>query len=260
MNLIAVDIGNSSIDIGFFTESGLIVQEIDTWPLKPHEEYLKLINMFMKEKNISKTPEGCIISSVVKGHNRVLKKALRELTSEEPLMVSHKVNTGIRFDIPHPERLGPDRIANVVAAYEFYRSSVAVVDLGTATTISILGNEANYIGGAIMPGLGLMNKSLSEGTSRLSEVTLSPPESALGIDTDGCIQSGLFFGTAGAIERLLDEAEKEAGIKLKVVVTGGYSSLISRFLRREHTLRPDLTIEGLRIIYMRNKEVRRYGD
>ncbi|HKZ56683.1 MAG TPA: type III pantothenate kinase, partial [Thermodesulfovibrionales bacterium] len=112
--------------------------------------------------------------------------------------------------------------------------------------------DAHFIGGAILPGVGLMNESLAKGTSRLSEVVLRPPESALGTDTSGCIQSGLFYGTAGAVERLLEEIEKEVG-RLKVVVTGGFSYIISQFLKRGHDLRPNLTLEGLKIIYMRNK-------
>ncbi|MEW6213974.1 MAG: type III pantothenate kinase [Nitrospirota bacterium] len=252
--LIAVDIGNSSINIGFFTESGLLVQKIATQPLISSSEYASLLNGFIKEKNIDKTPEGVIISSVVPGHTGVLIETLKELTSVEPLMVSCMIKTGIKFDVPRPEELGSDRIANAVAAYELYKGPVAAVDFGTATTINVVGKDANYIGGAIMPGVGLMNKSLAKGTSKLSEVTLKPPEAALGTDTDGCIQSGLFLGTAGATERLISEIEKEAGSGLKVVVTGGYGGMISRFLRREHDLRPNLTIEGLEIIYMRNRD------
>ncbi|MDH5203789.1 MAG: type III pantothenate kinase, partial [Nitrospirota bacterium] len=117
-----------------------------------------------------------------------------------------------------------------------------------------VGKDANYIGGAIMPGIGLMNESLSKGTSKLSEVTLSTPGCALGTDTIKCIQSGLFYGTAGAIERLLYEIENECGFELNVVVTGGYGAMISKFLRRGHSVRQHLTLEGLKIIYMRNRD------
>lgn len=254
MNLIAVDIGNSSINIGYFTESELIVQKIETLPLRAHSEYCELIERFRGEKNIDKKTEGCIISSVVPGYTEVLRRALKELTSVEPLLVSCKMKTGLAFRIPKPDELGTDRIADAVAAYELYKGPVAVVDCGTATTISVVGKDADYIGGSIMPGIGLMNNSLAKGTAKLSKVMLSPPESALGIDTEGCIQSGIFFGTAGATERLLSEMEKETGFALKVVVSGGYGSMISRFLRRAHILKPHLTIEGLKIIYLRNRD------
>lgn len=250
--LIAIDIGNSSINIGFFTELGLVVQKIDTQPLLSPSEYLALLNRFKKEKNIDKTPEGIIISSVVPGHTGIVRKALKGLVSVEPLMVSCKIKTGLKFNVTKPEELGSDRIANVAAACELYKGPVAVVDFGTATTISVAGKDANYIGGAIMPGIRLMNESLAKGTSELSVVSLTPPRSALGINTTECIQSGLFYGVAGATERLLLEMEKEVGFRLKIVLTGGYGGMISKFLKRKHDLRPYLTIEGLRAIYNRN--------
>jgi type III pantothenate kinase len=250
--LIAIDIGNSSINIGFLTDLGLTVEKIDTWPLLSLQEYSLLFNRFIKEKNIDKVPEGIIISSVVPSHTEILKKTLTGLVSAEPLMVSCKIKTGLRFDIPRPENLGSDRIANAVAAHKLYICPVAAVDFGTATTISVVGKDANYIGGTIIPGIGLMNESLSRGTANLSEIALKPPESALGTDTTECIQSGLFYGAAGAIERLLLEIEKEIGFELEVVLTGGFGELISKFLRRKHDLRPNLTIEGLKTIYMRN--------
>lgn len=151
------------------------------------------------------------------------------------------------------KKLGSDRIANSVAAYELCKCPIAVIDFGTATTVSVVGKDAKYIGGAIMPGLGLMNESLAKGTSKLSEVNLSPPDSALGTDTTGGIQSGVFYGTAGAVERLLQEIEKEVGFGLKVIVTGGYGGMVSKFLTREYSLRPNLTLEGLKIIFMRNR-------
>lgn len=251
--LIAVDIGNSSINIGFFTKRGLIVQKIGTTPLRSTSEYLALINGFKKEKNIDKIPEGIIISSVVPALTGVLSETLKESKSGEPLLVSYKIKTGLKFNIPNPEELGSDRIANAVAAYDLYKCPVGVVDFGTATTISVVGKDANYIGGAIIPGVGLMNESLVKGTSKLFEVTLSPPGSALGIDTDRCIQSGLFYGTAGATERLIREIEKEIGLRLKVVLTGGYGGMISKFFKQKHLLRPHLTIEGLKTLYTRNK-------
>src|SRR4030042_5525333 len=252
--LIAVDIGNTSINIGFFTESGLIVQKIETKPLRSASEYLALINGFKKEKNIDKMPEGIIISSVVPALTGVLSETLKKFKSGKPLLVSCKIKTGLKFNIPNPEELGSDRIANAVAAYDLYKGPVAVVDFGTATTISVVGKDADYIGGAIMPGIKLMNEALVKGASKLWEVPLSPPELALGNDTIRCIQSGLFYGSAGAVERILLEIEKEVGFRLKIILTGGYGGMISKFLKRKHDLKPHLTIEGLKTIYMRNKD------
>jgi type III pantothenate kinase len=252
--LIAIDIGNSTINIGFFTKSGLLVQKMDTHPLLSPAKYSAFVNRFIKENYVEKKSEGIIISSVVPGHTKVLRKALKGLTGKEPFIVSYKISTGLTFKIPNPEKLGSDRIANAAAAYEFYKCPVAAVDFGTATTISVVDKKAAYIGGTIMPGIHLMDESLAQGTSKLSEVHVKPPISALGKNTVRCIQSGLFYGTAGAVERILGEIEKEVDIKLKIVITGGYGVLISKFLKRKHDFSPHLTLEGLRIIYKRNSD------
>jgi type III pantothenate kinase len=255
MNLIAVDIGNSIIHIGLFSKSGLIVQRIDTLPLKTLEEYSSIFQDLLAENFMGKNATGVIISSVVSGHNEVLRETLKKLLSVEPLIVSYKIKTGLTFCIPNPEGLGSDRIANAVAAYERYKCPVAVIDFGTATAVSVVGVDADYVGGAIMPGVRLMNESLAKGTSKLSEVPLTPPDSALGLDTVQCIQSGLFYGAAGAVERLLSEIEEEIGFELKVVLTGGYGYMISKFFKRNYELIPDLTIEGLKLLYTRNMDV-----
>ena len=252
--LIALDIGNSSIKLGFFIKKALFMRAFATHPLLSLSRYSALIQHFLREKNIDKTPEGIIISSVVPGHTEALRKTLKRLFSVEPLIVDHTTKTGIRLDIPKPEELGPDRIANAVAAEELYKCPVAVIDCGTATAISAIGQDANYIGGAILPGICLMNESLAKGTARLSEIQIGPSCAALGVDTSACIRSGLLYGTAGAVERILSEIERETGLRLKIAMTGGHSGRISQCMTRKHKVIPHLTLEGLRIIYTRNTD------
>jgi type III pantothenate kinase len=250
--IIAIDIGNSSINIGFFDHSALVVKRIDTKRTMSPSEYSELLDRFKREKNIDKLLAGSIISSVVPSHTSTWREILKGFTSVEPLLVNYKMNTGLHFAIPDPGQLGSDRIANAVAACELYKCPVAAVDCGTVATISVVGKKKNYIGGAIIPGIRLMNESLARGTSTLSEVPLIPPESAVGIDTEKCIQSGLFYGIAGAIEKILTATEKATGCRLKVVVTGGYGGIIHNFLKRKHALRPYLTLEGLKVLYLKN--------
>ncbi len=251
--LLALDIGNSLINIGLFEAEELCVQNLDTYPIKNPENYTSIIREFFPEIYVERTALGVIISSVVEGHTEVLAEACKRLMPEDLIILNSKIVTGLVFDIPRPEELGTDRIANAVAAYELCKCPVAVVDFGTATTVSVVGKDAHYIGGAIMPGVGLMNESLEKGTSKLSGVSLSLPETALGIDTPQSIRSGLFYGTAGAVEKLICEMEEEIGFVLKVVVTGGYGVMVSKFLSREYMLNQNLTLEGLKIIFMRNK-------
>ncbi|MFZ5908231.1 MAG: type III pantothenate kinase [Nitrospirota bacterium] len=250
--LIAIDIGNSSITIGFFTDLGLSVQRLDTLPLRSAREYAVLIDSFLSENDREKTFAGGIISSVVPGHTSVLRETLKQLIPAAPLIADHTLDTGISFDIPEPEGLGSDRIANAVAVHELYSGPVAVADFGTATAISII-NGSHFIGGAIIPGIRLMNESLALKTAQLPQATLlAPLRSALGTTTAHCIQSGLLFGTAGGVERIVSEIEQETGFSFRIIATGGYGSLVSPFLRREHALHPYLTLEGLRLLFTRN--------
>lgn len=253
--LIAVDIGNSTINIGYFTDKGILVQRIDTHPLKDSEEYLSAICSFLEQNRIEKNSPGGIISSVVPSHTSVLFGVLKRLSSAEKeaiLTVSHNMS-GLKFQVRAPENVGTDRIANAVAASEFYGNPVAVVDFGTATTISVVSRQGEFIGGSILPGLRLMNSVLDTGTSQLQKVVLEPPPQALGVDTAGCIRSGLFYGTVGACERILAEIEEATGFKLKLVLTGGYATAVGGFFKRIHEINLNLTLEGLRILYGKNR-------
>jgi len=255
--LIAADVGNSKINIGYFTESGLFVQQVDTHPLRGAEEYRYLLDDFMSRNHIEKKRGiGGIISSVVFSHNRTLLDALKKLTEDEDaavMIVDFRMNTGLNLKVDEPDKLGTDRIAGAVAADALYSAPVAVVDFGTATTITAVDRCHNLIGGTIMPGLGLMNAALDRETYLLREVVLEPPVKALGADTEGCIRAGLYFGTAGAVERILSEIEKEAGCPFQVVLTGGHALAMDRFITRQHEVNPELTLEGLRILYGKNR-------
>ena len=254
--LIAVDIGNSSINIGYFTYKGLLVQRIGTHPLKDSGEYLSLIRGFLRQNCVEKGSLRGIISSVVSSHTSVFSEVLKRLSGVEEkvlLTVSHEMNSGLKFRVREPDKVGTDRIANAVAAIEFYGTPVAVVDFGTATTITVVGREGDFAGGSILPGLRLMNSALDAGTSQLQEAAMEAPLRALGVDTSECIRSGLFYGTAGAVERILTEIEEETGVSLKLVLTGGYAQAVGRLLKRVHEININLTLEGLRILYGKNR-------
>ncbi len=250
--IIAVDIGNTSIKIGFFVNEDLIVKNIPASPVLKNTEYEDLINGFIKEININKNPEGSIICSVVSEITEILFETMKKISLSEPVLVNHKIDTGITFSIPKPEELGADRIANIVAANELYKSPVCVIDFGTATTLSIKGRNRDFIGGAILPGIKMMKESLFMKTSKLPDINIEKPDRALGTDTENCIKSGIIYGTAGAIERILDEIEKDTNMNFELVLTGGFCHLISGYLNRKYNIIPYLTINGLKILYMRN--------
>lgn len=256
--LITIDIGNSSINIGYFLDSGLLVQKITTHPLRSADKYSRLMLDFFEQNHIEKTFFNCIISSVVTSHTLVLRDAVEKLPGRKEndvLVLSHHMDTGLNLKIKAPEELGTDRLANAAGAYALYGGPVAVIDFGTATAITVVGINGELIGGAIMPGVGLMNDMLAQRTSRLTKIALEPPGPGLGTDTAGCIRSGLFFGTAGAVERILDEIETETGYKFRLVITGGYAHLMDPFVKRSHEMNLFLTYEGLKKIYAANRHV-----
>jgi type III pantothenate kinase len=253
--IIAVDIGNSSINIGYFTDEGLLVQKNETHPPKSPGEYRRIVSNFLLRNHIEKKRFGVIISSVVSGFSAVFEETFRHLAPKEEVKIitaNHKMESGLILNVNNPEALGTDRIANAVAAFSCYGGPVAVVDFGTATTITVVDRQACLMGGAIMPGIGLMNEELEKGTSKLAKVDLEPPVSALGKDTSLSILAGLFYGTAGAVEKILSEVEREEGMQFSVVVTGGYGQMMAKFMGRRHEMNPSLTLEGLKILYEKN--------
>lgn len=253
--LITIDIGNSSIGIGYFFPPGLVIQRFDTQPLGEAEAYAGAMAGFCDQNHIEKKDVRCIISSVVPGHTDRLREAVDLFAGRAvgPLTVNHTVETGLCLKISAPQTLGADRLTNASAAFALYQKAVAVVDFGTATTITLVDEKANLIGGAIIPGLRLMTAALGTMTSQLEEVTLAKPDSALGRDTEAGIRSGLFYGTAGAVERIIAEIAAETGAEFVTVITGGHCIAMQQYLIGPCEIRPDLIHEGLRIIYEKNR-------
>lgn len=253
MNIIAIDIGNSSINMGFFVDGELIAPCTDTSSLMSEYDFSTFINGIIKEKNLSAAFEGGIISSVVPAYTEAAKKACQPLCRKEPLILSYKLDTGIEFKINEPEKLGTDRIAASAGACALFGSPVAVIDFGTATTINFLGRGNIYIGGAIMPGLRLLKEALFKETAQLPNIDISRPLSPLGRDTRSNMLSGIIYGTAGAVERIITEVEKAEGGQFRIVATGGFSELIAPFIPRVDHVEPALVLKGLKVIYERNK-------
>jgi type III pantothenate kinase len=250
--LVTIDIGNSSIGIGYFTPSGLVTQRLDTLPLRDAQAYAGFMAGLVNQNHIEKKDVRCIISSVVPGHTGKLREAVELFAGKavEPLTVNHKVETGLCLKIRAPQTLGADRLTNASGAFALYHKAVAVVDFGTATTITMVDENANLIGGAILPGLRLMSAALGTMTSQLQEVPLEePPDNALGRDTEAAIRSGLFYGTAGAVERIIAEIAAETGSHFIIVITGGHCMAMQQYMTGPCEIRPDLIHEGLRIIY-----------
>jgi len=258
MTILAIDIGNSTVTIGLFLEGDLRKKlSLPTHPYGTLEEYQDEVRAFLEREGVRRRHVGAIVASVVPRLEDVVTRAVGHLTLKTPLKLEGSLSTGLVFDVFRPEEVGADRVANAVAATEMGGNQVIVVDFGTATTCSCIRGR-RFIGGAILPGVGLMAESLHSRTARLPDVDIVSEMkeraslSVVGKDTKGCIVSAIIYGTAGAVERLLEEMEREAADTFSLVITGGYAPLVAPFLRRNYRHEPDLTLHGLRLIYERN--------
>ncbi len=194
-----------------------------------------------------------ILSSVVPKKAEILQQWLGATPT---LHVSAKVHLGVGIDYPKPKSIGADRLANAASAAAFYGSPVIVVDFGTAVSFDIISKEGNYVGGVIAPGLEAMTDYLHDRTALLPKITLLEPPAAIGKSTRKAMLAGAVYGYRGLVRGILNELQAELGgrKKAKVVATGGYSDLIAAGLPEIDAIRPDLTLQGLRIIGTLNTE------
>ena len=258
--LIAVDIGNSNIGFGLFPDplrsASLIVRKTHSHPARTCGFYEKIIAHMIAEADAHKIPPSftAIVASVVPARNTVINKTLATFCKKRPLYVTPGMNSGLTFSVKEPFKLGTDRIANAVAGLNYNKGRpTAILDFGTATTVTVVGKKSELLGGAILPGISLMLKALNYGTAKLPLVSADAPAGkAIGKDTGSSIKSGVFYGTAGAAEKLIKMMEKELEFKLQLLLTGGNAPLISSFMTRSFILLPDLTFEGLRLLYLMN--------
>ncbi len=238
--ILTIDIGNTNVVCTLF--SG-----------KTRLESLRLasdLNFFAKFSALKKYEvSGIVISSVVPGLTPVYIETCRNLFHLEPVNVDYR-SSGLKTDVIKPEEIGADRICNVIAAIELYGTPGIVVDFGTATTYDVIDPEGVFIGGAIAPGIDVSARYLFESAALLRDTAFTVPESPIGKDTATNLQAGIMFGAVdeveGMVRRILQETQWE---NPPVLLTGGFSPLISRALQIPHILVPDLTSVGMRIIY-----------
>lgn len=256
--LICLDIGNTSIGLALFSspKKNKIkrIKKIPTHSIESILGYRKVFNEFIDSVPIEKGKsevKDVIISSVVPELNPLVIGALREIGVRRTILVNHRNTGGFKLEINNKKTIGSDRIANAVGAYYHTNKAVVVVDCGTATTVTVVGEKAEIKGGAILPGVDLMQKALFTGTAKLPSISPRTPKKALGMDTISAINSGIIYGTAGAIEKLIKGIERELGYNLRLILTGGYGRLISPLLNLKHIFMPHLIFEGMRIIYLK---------
>jgi type III pantothenate kinase len=250
--LLAMDIGNSTVALGLFDGGTFVSRRQPTDLSRSAENQVKALESFLQWAEAGSELEGIIICSVVPAVCQTMKAALRRLFTLDPLEVSPEMTGGLTLDVEQPETVGPDRIASAVAAATMLGTPVVVVDFGTATTVNIIdsgGSLGVYRGGAIMPGINMMFRALSEHTASLPLVGPSGALEAIGRTTSDNIRAGVLLGTAGGVERLIREAASELEGDIKVAVTGGMMEYVGSHLPQADLAEPDLVLKGLRAIY-----------
>jgi len=252
--LLLVDIGNTSITIGYAEGKTISATcRLKTSESGDSDECAMMLNSFIHDNQLP-VPAGAALCSVVPGVTPAMLDAMKKSFGIEPVIVTSSIKTGLTFSITNPDGLGADRIANAAAARALYGGNLIIIDFGTATTFCVITGEGYYKGGVIMPGPGMSVDALAEKTAKLPRVSLARPKTVLGDDTAAHITSGIIFGQAGAVDRIVSEIEMEIQTKLAVIATGGYAELITPFIKVDH-INPHLTLEGLRVLYELNVKI-----
>lgn len=254
--LLTFDVGNTNITVGGFDEDRLVfTARIASNSDFTEDQYAATVSSVLLLHGVT-IGEGdeCIVCSVVPMITEMLGKALRMLTGKAPMTVGPGVKTGLNIKIDNPAQLGADLVAGAVGALAKYPMPCAVVDLGTATTVCALDGTGAFLGGAIAAGVRSTLAALSSGTAQLPGVGIERPKSVIGTNTAECMRSGLIVGAAAMIDGLVDRMEDELGMPFATVVaTGGLAPDVIPCCKRDITVDNDLLLDGLRVIYLKNK-------
>ncbi len=254
--ILAIDIGNTNIVIGCTQEEQVhFVERVSTNTSKTELEYVvefkTLFDLYrIKMEEIT----GCIISSVVPPLTNIVKAAMQKLLRTTPMVVGPGLKTGLNILMDNPAQVGSDLIVNAVAALKYYEAPIIIIDMGTATTISVVDQKKNYVGGMILPGVRISLDTLTSRTSQLPRISLEAPKKIIGKNTIDCMKSGIILGQASCLDGMIGRIREELGYPLNVVATGGLAGCIVPHCRETIVCDNELTLKGLDIIYRKNAE------
>ena len=253
--ILAIDIGNTNIVVGCIDEEKIYFTErLSTVRTKTELEYAVDLKTVLDIYHIKRTDiEGCIISSVVPQITGIAKLAAEKIPKKEVMVLGPGVKTGLNIVMDNPGQLGADLVADAVAGLASYPVPLVVIDMGTATTISVVNSKKQYIGGMIMPGVGISLDALTARASQLSGISIDAPRHIIGKNTIECMKSGVLYSNAAALDGIIDRIEEELGEKTTVIATGGLAKKIVPHCRKEIILDEELLLKGLMLIYRKNK-------
>jgi type III pantothenate kinase len=254
--IFVLDVGNTNIVLGLYEGDELIHHwRIGTDKDKSEDEYGMLIKNLFQHVGIDFTDiKGIIISSVVPPIMFALDRMCEKYFHIQPLIIGPGIKTGLNIKYENPREVGADRIVNAVAAIELYDSPLIIVDFGTATTYCYIDENKQYMGGAIAPGINISTEALYTYASKLPRIEIARPNGIIGKNTVNAMQAGILFGYVGQVEGIVSRMKSQAKAQPKVIATGGLASLIAEECSVIDHVDPFLTLKGLYIVYLKNKD------
>lgn len=255
--LLTIDVGNTNITFGVYEGTQVkatfrMMSKVE----RTSDEYGMSICTLLEDNGIDrKSINGSIIASVVPAVMYSLTSAVIKYLDCEPMIVGPGLKTGIKIATPNPREIGADRIVDAVGAFEKYGGPVLVMDFGTATTYDLINAEGEFVAGITAPGIKMSAKALWEDTAKLPEIEILKPKSILAQDTISSMQAGLVYGQIGQTEYIIEQVRRESGYDdMKVIATGGLGGIIYKETDKIDVYDKELTLEGLRLIYEKNKD------
>lgn len=253
--IFAIDIGNTNIVAGCIDkEKTYFIERLSTVRTKTELEYAVDIKTLLDIYHIKKNDiEGCIISSVVPQITNAVKLAAEKILKKEVMVLGPGVKTGLNIMMDNPGSLGADLVANAVAGIAEYPLPLAIIDMGTASTVSVVDEKKHYVGGMIFPGINISLDALTARASQLSGISIDAPRRIIGKNTIECMKSGVIYSNAAALDGIVERIGEELGKEPFVVATGGLAKKIVPYCKKKIVLDEDLLLKGLLIIYEKNQ-------
>ena len=253
--ILAIDMGNTNIVLGGIDEKETyFIERVTTDQSRTDTEYAIHFKNILEMHHIQLSDiEGSILSSVVPPLNTTILNAVEKAVGIRPLLVGSGMKTGMNILMDNPKSVGSDMIVDVVAAIHEHPLPLVVIDMGTATTMSVLDQKGSFIGGVILPGLRTSLDALVSNAAQLSQTSLTAPKKVIGKNTLDCMKGGMIYGNAASIDGMIERMEEELGCKCTIVATGGLAKAVIPHCRHDIIIDENLLLKGLQIIYEKNR-------